>query len=322
MKKFKTDYTKWVRLNGDRQNIRVVTNDKSNPVVLFVHGGPGVCDRHWVYNYQAERFVNAGYTIVMWDQRGSGKSYKYFRTKRADLCVNDYVEDCKALVEWLCKKFNKEKIVLIGHSWGTIIGTPFCKKYPEHIAAYVGQGQFVEGSENELISFNYCLEEAKKAGDKQIVKALEGHSPVGGVYDDHKAMMAERDALTKYGGAEWNNRGGLVDSLVKPFLKYDGYHLWNLPKYALGALYLTDVLWPEVVSGDYFKEVPELTMPVLMTIGRHDYNTPFEIAERWYNALKAPVKEWVWFEDSAHSPIKEEPEAWGEAVIDFLNRTV
>ena len=60
-------------------------------------------------------------------------------------------------------------------------------------------------------------------------------------------------------------------------------------------------------------------MPVLMTIGRHDYNTPFEVAEQWYNGLKAPRKEWVWFEDSAHSPIKEEPEKWGDAVMKFLD---
>ena len=315
----KIDKEYWVTLNGDKQNIRVLTKNKKNPVVLFVHGGPGVCDRHWVMEYQAKRFLKAGYTMVVWDQRGSGKSYRSSVKKDKNLCVDLYREDCRELVEWLCKKFKKDKIVLIGHSWGTIIGAPFCYKYPEHIAAYIGQGQFIEGGENELLSYEYCLEEARKAGDKKTVKALEGHAPVGGVYDDHDAMLAERDALTKYGGAEWKNRGGLVSSLLIPFLKYEGYKLRDAYGYISGALYLTDVLWPEVVSGNYFEEVPSLQMPVLLTIGRHDLNTPYAIAERWFNGLVAPRKEWVWFEDSAHSPIKEEPKAWGKAVIEFLD---
>jgi len=111
----------------------------------------------------------------------------------------------------------------------------------------------------------------------------------------------------------------MVQTLLIPFLKYDGYKLRHLPKYAFGALYLTDVLWPEVISCNFLRDVPELKMPVLMTIGCHDYNTPFEVAEQWYNGLKAPRKEWVWFEDSAHSPIKEEPEKWGDAVMKFLD---
>ncbi|MBQ3326750.1 MAG: alpha/beta fold hydrolase, partial [Clostridia bacterium] len=75
------------------------------------------------------------YTMVLWDQRGSGKSYQYFKTKRADLHVPMYVEDARELIEYLCKKFKKDKVVVCGHSWGTVLGTPLCYKYPEHIAA-------------------------------------------------------------------------------------------------------------------------------------------------------------------------------------------
>lgn len=318
MKKRKLiDYEETVKLNGDKQNIRVYTYDKNAPVLLFLHGGPGVCDRHWVLHYQ--KSLAEKYTMVLWDQRGSGKSYKPFRTKRADLHVAMYEEDVVALIEYLCKKFKKDKIVILGHSWGTILGTPVAYRHPEHIAAYIGQGQFIEGAENELISYNFVLEEARKAKDKKTVKALEGKAPVNGNYEDHNAMLVERDGLSKYGGAEWKNRGGLFQSLLLPLLKWDGYSLWGIIKYALGGLYLTDVLWPEVVDRDFYTEVPELKMPVLLTIGKHDYNTPFEMAERWYNALKAPRKEWVWFEDSAHSPIKEEPEAWNKAVREFLD---
>ena len=311
------DKEEWVKLNGNKQNIRIYTYDKNAPVLLFLHGGPGVCDRHWVLHFQ--KALADKYTMVLWDQRGSGKSYQYFKTKRADLHVPMYVEDARELIEYLCKKFKKDKIVVFGHSWGTVLGTPLCYKYPEHIAAYVGQGQVVEGEANEAISYQFVMDEAAKAGDKKTIKAIKDHPPVKGVYDSHDAMMAQRNGLSKYGGEEWKNRGGMVQTLLIPFLKYDGYQPWELPRYAFGALYLTDVLWPEVISCNFLRDVPELKMPVLMTIGRHDYNTPFEVAEQWYNGLKAPRKEWVWFEDSAHSPIKEEPEKWGDAVMKFLD---
>ena len=311
------DYTEWVKLNGDKQNIRVYTYDKNAPVLLFLHGGPGVCDRHWVIHYQKKLAEN--YTMVLWDQRASGKSYKYFRSKKQDLSVDLYKEDAKRLIDYLCKKFGKDKIVVFGHSWGTVLGTPVCYEYPEHIAAYVGQGQVVNGEMNEDLSYKFVMEEAAKAKDKKVIKALKDHPPVKGVYDSYEIMRAQRDALSKYGGEEWKNRGGMVQTLIIPFLKFDGYHLRDLPKYAFGALYLTDILWPDVISCDFFKTVPDLKMPVLMTIGCHDYNTPFEAARQWYDVLKAPRKEWVWFEDSAHSPIKEEPDAWYTAVKTFLD---
>ncbi len=110
----------------------------------------------------------------------------------------------------------------------------------------------------------------------------------------------------------------MVQSLVIPFITMEGYHLKDLPGYAKGALYLTDVLWPEVVSHDFFQEAGELKVPVLLTIGRHDYNTPFALAEQWFGKLQAPYKKLVWFSESAHSPIKEEPERWGRKVREFL----
>ena len=101
------DHTEWVKLNGDKQNIRVYTYDKKAPVLLFLHGGPGVCDRHWVLHYQKKLAEN--YTMVLWDQRASGKSYKYFRSKKQDLSVDLYKEDAKRLIDYLCKKFKKDK---------------------------------------------------------------------------------------------------------------------------------------------------------------------------------------------------------------------
>lgn len=308
------DKSEWVELNGDRQSIRVRTKNENAPVLLFIHGGPGICDRHSVLKYQsslAERF-----TMVMWDQRGSGKSFTKESLSR-EVHVEDYIEDARQLAEHLCRRFSKEKIIVSGHSWGTIIGTSLAARYPEHIAAYIGQGQFVNGAENEQLSYKFCLEEAERRGDEKARRKLLAGPPVNGSYPSHDAMMAQRDCLTRYGGGNYRHPSGIVRSLLLPILKSPEYSLADIPKYAKGAMHLSDVLWGEVVACDFDKTVTELKMPVLLTIGRHDYNTPAEIAERWFAALSAPRKEWVWFEDSAHSPMDEEPEKWGEAVRKF-----
>lgn len=313
------DYEEWVTLNGDRQNIRVRSSDAQNPVILFLHGGPGVCDRHWVMHYQSS--LAAHYTMVLWDQRGSGKSYrKSIKAKTPD--VEEYIQDAKALIEYLCEKFHQEKIVIACHSWGTVIGAPLAQRYPEHILAYIGQGQVVNGAENERISYEFCLQEAKYAEDKKALQKLEGNGPKDGVYPSAKAMRAQRDCLTRYGGADFKHRGGLIPSLLIPLLNMEGYRLADIPGYVQGALYLSDVMWPQVVARDYDATIPALSVPVLMTTGCHDYNTPFVLARKWYDRLQCPYKEWVWFGESAHSPIKEEPEAWGQAVESFLQKVI
>lgn len=311
------DREEWVVLNGDRQNIRIRTQDEKNPVILFIHGGPGIPDRHSVMYYQSR--LTDRYTMVLWDQRGSGKSW-HQSVKKQDLRVEQYVQDARALAEHLCKEFGKEKIVIAGHSWGTVIGTQLAARYPEHIAAYIGQGQYVEGVRNEADSWQFCVDEARKRGDQKALSALEKNPPVNGNYPSQDAMMTQRDCLARYGGACWKHRsGGVVSSILVPLLREPGYRLRDLPGYAKGALYLTDVLWPDVVKADFFQSVKVLQCPVLLTTGRHDYNTPCTLARQWFDALDAPKKEFVWFEESAHSPLKEEPEKWGRTVLSFLN---
>lgn len=319
---FRFDKEYNVKLNGYKQNFRVMTDDKKNPIILFVHGGPGACDRYIAIEQQAKNLVHAGYTMVVWDQRGAGKSFSPRIFLDRKLCIEDYIEDAHQLILFLLKEFDQEQIILFGRSWGTVLGSLVCQKYPELIRCYLAQGQFVEGCGNEAISWQFAYDEAKKAGDDDVVAKLEKCKPENGLYPTSLAMGKQRSALSKYGGAHWNDRSGYFTSVVKPFMKNDGYEWYQLPQYAIGGFYLSSFLWPQVVAHDFMKEIPELKMPVLLTIGRHDYNTPFELAEPWFNQLKAPVKKWVWFEESAHSPVEEEPELWCQTVLAFLKENL
>ncbi len=313
---YRLDTEEWVILNGARQNIRILTQDTRHPVILFLHGGPGACDRHIIL--KAQRALSERYTLVMWDQRGSGKSFTPASMKQ-HVRVQDYIDDARELVELLCTRFCKEKIAIAGHSWGTIIGLPLCASYPEHIGAYIGQGQFINGARNEALSYQFCLNEAKARGDKRTYQKLKSGAPVNGSYPTHRAMMLQRNCLTRYGGGNYAQRGGLVQTLILPLLKTPEYRLRDIPGYVRGLAHLSTTLWDEVVARHYDETIVSLQMPVLLTMGQHDYNTPAVLAREWFDRLEAPSKCWVAFERVAHSPIIESPEAWREAVIRFLD---
>ncbi len=315
---YQLDYSENVEVNGSIQNIRVRAAKKGLPVILFLHGGPGVCDRHNILRDHSD--LAEDFTLVCWDQRGSGKSYTP-DIKKSVPKVADYVDDVEFMLEYLTGKFGVRKVAMVGHSWGSIIGVLAAARRPDLLFAYVGEGQFVDGDRNEEGSYRFCLEEAKRRGDKKALAALEKGAPVDGVYPDNKSMMIQRDCLSRYGGAIHGGKQGLVKGLLMPLLKTKEYSLADIVKYAQGATYLTDVMWPDVV-GQRLSAIKSLDVPVVITQGRHDYNTPSAIAKEWFDALSAPAKKWVWFENSAHSPDVEEPEKWSAVLKEELSALV
>ena len=164
-----TDIKTKINLGGFPQKIHVRTDDESKPVLLFLHGGPGVCNRNTILQSHADLLDT--FTVATWDQRGSGGSYKGLDPET--LTIKQLTDDAAELVEWLCKRFNKDKIFVIGGSWGSLLGVWLAKRYPEHIAAFVGFGQVVNIELNEKLSWEFTMEAAKKAGDAKAVKTLE-----------------------------------------------------------------------------------------------------------------------------------------------------
>ncbi|MBO4918663.1 MAG: alpha/beta hydrolase [Erysipelotrichaceae bacterium] len=303
-------------IGGIPQSVRIRSTDASLPVLLFLHGGPGVCDRHWVLRDQSSLAQIA--TMVCWDQRGAGLTWSS-KLKSEDMRVSRCVEDAHELIAYLKERFHKKSVYVVGHSWGTCLGTLLAQKYPEDVAVYIGMGQFVNGPENEEISYDFVLEEAKRRNDSKALAALEKIGrPKDGKYASMDDLMVQRDLMTKYGGEDYGESDGIMKSMIIPILRSPEYSLFDMWKYYKGAFFCLNSMWDEVVGLRFDETVPELKMSVYLTEGRHDQNTPIPIAERWFNQLKAPYKEWIWFEKSAHSPIKNEPELWGKTVKDIV----
>ena len=318
-KQYALDTREAVPINGTQLHIRIRSCDPEKPVVLFLHGGPGVCDRHWVLKEQSGLAEIC--TMVCCDQRGSGKSYTRAQAGQR-MCVDEVVEDMRQLVAYLCARFHKRQLIIIGHSWGSFLGTLLASRHPEQIAAYIGMGQLADGPDNERISYEFVWNEANKRGDaKAIADLTRIGAPKNGLYGSIDDLMVQRDYMTKFGGGGYGESASIWKSMILPLLATPEYALFDLPRYAKGAFYNLRELWSEVATSSFRRDIRALAVPVYITQGRHDQNTPSELARAWFDALEAPQKEWFWFEQSAHSPIKEEPALWGDVVRGIIART-
>ncbi|MDQ0200427.1 alpha/beta fold hydrolase [Neobacillus ginsengisoli] len=184
-----------VVIGGIKQMILVRGENVENPIMLFLHGGPGTAQIGFAPKFQ--RDLEKDFVVVNWDQRGSGLSYSP-AIKKEELTIENMVNDTVQLVEYLLKRFNQQKLFLVGHSWGTVLGTLVTKKCPQYIYSYIGIGQVVNMREGEKISYDYTI---KKANELKKDKAIKELKKVELNPSDMKYLGVQRKWLMKLGGS-------------------------------------------------------------------------------------------------------------------------
>ena len=302
--KYPIDRKERVLLGGVKQTIHIWGTKQENPVILFLHGGPGVPNRHGMA--KAHMDLLDDFTIVAWDQRGTGGSY--FGCDPKSLTLEQLVSDCAELLGYLCKTLGKKKIFLLGGSWGTELGTFVCRDYPQLVAGYIGYGQVVNGIENENVSYAYTLQKAKEAHCAEDIAELERIGPpVDGQYKPvFEGLMAQRRLLKKYGGHS-TKKGGYFSGTVLPILKSGELSIGDKIGTAKGYKVCLSNMWPTIVHYDFLKDCHTFAMPYYIFQGRLDNNTPSSLIQDYYDVIEAPDKDLIWFENSAHGPLGEEP---------------
>ena len=187
--------TEYININNFRQNIMTISSDDSNPVLLIVHGGAGSPDRPLVKKYNSE--LAEYYTVVCWDQRGSGLSYT-----KEDLTIDIILNDLKSVVEFLRNRYNQDKIYIAGHSWGAYLGLRFSFMHPEYVKYYIGTGQGISSFADEIYKYNFVKEQAELRNDTEVIKKLVHFGePIKYTYshDDKKAKQYIGKMIHKYG---------------------------------------------------------------------------------------------------------------------------
>jgi len=304
-----TELTK-VELNGRKEWISIRGEDTNQPVLLFLAGGPGgsqmAAVRHELGALE-EHFI-----VVNWDQPGAGKSYSV--APKNSLTVEDYIADGIALTEYLCKRFNQQKIYLVGESWGSALAVFMAKEQPQYYEAVIGTGQMIDFLETEMIDYEKAKEIARAAGDTKKLSKLEenGYPPYYGA--DVTWKSAE---YLNYLGAVMQKNPEIYNGGYNTFrdLFSSEYGLLDKINYLRGIIDTFNYVYPQLYDVDLRVDYAKLEVPIYFFIGRHDINAPVALVEDYMEILEAPYKEMVWFEHSGHSPWISENEKFVEELV-------
>lgn len=300
-------------IGGIDQWLNVRGQDRSNPIILFVHGGPAAPITPTMWEFQ--RPIEEYFTVVHWDQRGAGKTYLETAPDKVapTIRIERYVDDAIEVAEHVRKRYGKRKLILVGHSWGTIVGMGAALKRPDLFHAYVGIGQVINTRENERISYEYAVEQATLHKNAEALKELASIAPYPGTAPiTRERIIVARKWPQHYGGLS-AFRSNSTYYFSGPLLSPD-YDAAQVKAIDAGSLFTLGRLLPEFVQVD-FSHVKTFPIPVVMFLGRHDYTTPTQPTVDWLAQVKAPSKQAVWFERSAHMVPWEEP---GKTLVSLL----
>lgn len=297
-----------ISLGGEKQYVEMNGFSSKNPVLLFLHGGPG-----WPQTPHLRYFnepICKSITLVSWDQAGCGKSFMN-NPKPKNLSLNQLIEDAHELTLLLKKKFNKEKIYLAGFSWGSIIGMHLIQKYPDDYEAYFGISQVVDMERSINVSRDWIKQEAVKRNDKKMLKQVEQLAKQDTVLCKNTldCFFKKYEFLSQYGGAIFKKTSEAEIKIAET--KYEDYKNYDwLNVFLFSASKLGDSIF-----ATNFTKITELKVPVYFFVGRHDWSLPAEVTEDFYKKLTSPKKEMVWFEESGHECLEEEPAKFNAAII-------
>jgi proline iminopeptidase len=303
-----------VRIGGIAQWISVRGRDRRNPILLFIHGGPASTEMpvSWLYQSGWEDY----FTVVQWDQRGAGKTYVANDAATVEPTITQarMVADGEELVAWLREHYDKRKIFVLGHSWGSIIGLEVARRHPDWLHAYIGMGQMIAGPDNERLGYAWALQAARADHNEQAVKQLLAIAPYpradGTISVDQ--ILVQREWVIHYGGLTWGRPDfDYAQDAAKLSPDYTRQEL--SPERGIGQS--LPRLLPAMMAYDV-RSVTRMGCPVFIFAGRHDYETVSSLAETWLAALQAPAKGLVLFENSAHMMELEEP---GKMLVHLVN---
>ncbi len=300
-----------ININKVNHSLFISFEDAQNPVLLCVHGGPGQAETAYIAQYQKE--LEKHFVVVRHDQRGAGLT-GWKNVDEQSLTVNNCVADTIYVTEYLKKRFGKDKIYIMGHSWGSIVAILAAKNSPEYYHKYIGVSQVVDYNEAIKIGYVMMKEQAEKQNKGDVLKLLNkiGAPP----YSGEKHSIYRRCIGKMSGFIKTKPKYGIG----KAILKSKEYPAAEKLKYYLNAMRTAKAIYKNGIDADLLELVQELKVPVTFISGRYDLSTPLVLVEKFYQSLSAPKKELIILENSAHMPQLEEFGKFNEIIINVIEK--
>jgi pimeloyl-ACP methyl ester carboxylesterase len=304
-----------IRLGGAEEWVTIRGKDSRNPVLLFLAGGPGgtqlVAVRRELTRLE-DHFV-----VVNWEQPGAGKSFD--AVDQSKLTPDRYITDARELVLNLRQRFGKEKVYILGESWGSALGIMVVQRYPELFQAFIGTGQMVAFLENDRICYDFALRVAQERGDTKQVEKLKKQGPPP-YYGNDVALKSATYLTETFNYMNKNPAIANSGFNTLPDLAGSEYGLYDKLNFVRGLLDTFGVVYPQLWAVDFRKQATRLEVPIYFLIGRHDVNAPPPLTEEYFNLLTAPRKELIWFERSGHNPWMNESDKFVDVMVNKILR--
>ena len=299
----------WVDINGFQQGMFLKGKDTANPILLFLTGGPGIPD------YFLAKEIDTGlenvFTVCYWDYRGTALSYSS-DCKAEDCTTGQFIQDTIAVTDYLRERFGQKKIYLLGHSFGSYIGLLTAQAAPEKYYAYIAMSQIADQPQSELLAYHTMKAEYAAQDNQKMVQKLEKYqTDIPDATWLHRWFAApERDtAMHELGGGTMASMHSVITGIFFPTLRCTDYthaervRIWQGKAFVQQTQVAYDRM--EFVA---VESVPELEIPIYFLAGKQDLTCCYVMQKAYYDQIKAPVKGSYTFENSAHSPLFEQPE--------------
>lgn len=314
----------YVIIGGIEQYLQIRGEDKDNPVILWLHGGPGFPLTYLTYYYQPG--LEKDYTTACWEQRGCGKTY-YKNKDNGNITMERLLADTDEVVDYLRKRFGKDKIILIGQSWGTVLGMEYLNIHPEKLSEYLGIGQVTDFLQGKIHAAEEAARIAASKGYRNDAEYLERSAELLSRtrniekldIDSLERMVTTSAKYLKHKG-EMSGIKQMFTALTSPQM------LWNDVKWFLFASRTQNILASQknLVNHMYFQfDVKNLNrsynIPICFIQGDNDWITPTDLVSDYYETITAVNKEMIIISDAGHTPFLDNPKRFCDAVKAFLS---
>ncbi len=301
-----------VGVNGHDLTMMIRGHSVDNPVLLFLAGGPGGTELGAMRRHLSE--LEEHFTVVTWDQRGSGTSYAQL-DPTGTMTVDGFVADTLAVTDHLRDRFDQERIYLLGQSWGTTLGVLAVQERPELYRAFIGTGQMVSQRATDRIFYADTLAWARANGDGGLVDELEsiGPPPYDAMFPYETALAHEQDVYAYDHSPNSEGEGQMSENLlVEEYTLIDQVH-------ALGAFMdVFAALYPQLQEVDFRDTATDFAIPMFFVQGAHEADGRAEPFDEWYPMIDAPTTDVQVFATSGHRPLWEQPDEFVDYMVDTV----
>jgi pimeloyl-ACP methyl ester carboxylesterase len=301
------DEGRYVVIGGIEQWITIRGEDRRNPVLLFLHGGPGEATNPWAY--ASFRPWLKKFTVVQWDQRGAGRTLgKNGSSLAPTITVDRMVHDGIELTELLRTTLKQDKLILVGHSWGSILGVLMVKARPDLFYAFVGTGQVADPARNYAVAYDEVLKAAETSGDQRAIRELKDVGPPP--WTDGRGYAVQRKWANMFEHADV-----FLPSTVALALQAPGYSVRDVNDWLDGQGLSAEQLVPQTRVIDAKTLGGVFQLPVFVIQGAEDFTTPTSLARSFERAIHAPRKEFVSIEGGGHFAVFMKSDAFLTALV-------